>query len=361
MKKIHLYPFLIAAFAMMSISCSSRSEKDIESRQASGVALVQNQSFYEVRLSNGESLYFSHLGEDGEIQGLSFSRDSVDVATSFGTAFFVSDKGMLATNAHVVSSMSDDKDINRSIGKVIESLKAMVKYSYNNKLDQLQQLEYAFQVANYSPEISYTDFYTIRNARDEAQEELREMEKTYRELSYIRPSDSKIIYHNQVAIAYNDTHVTKTTDFTDCVVIASDPDHDLALIQLKDKKTPSGKYIFRIEDSDPLETYSFFDKIESRIKDDKNSRLYMYGFNLGPALALTEDGLKAQFTNGTVSQKTSDRLMYTIPALRGSSGSPVVNHKGELVAINFAGIEGTQNFNYGVRVKHLKVLLDRYN
>ena len=87
----------------------------------------------------------------------------------------------------------------------------------------------------------------------------------------------------------------------------------------------------------------------------------MHGFNLGPALALTEEGLKAQFTNGTVSQQTSDRLMYTIPALRGSSGSPVVNRNGELVAINFAGLDGTQNFNYGVRVKHLKALLDKHN
>lgn len=361
MKKSYLYFILTIVVVLLGTSCSSKSEKEIETEQSSGVALVQNQSYYEVRLSNGESLFFSHLDDDGEIKGLSFSRDSVDVATSFGTAFFVNDKGVLATNAHVVNSMSKEKDINRSIGKVIESLKMMVRYSYNEKLDELQQLEYAYQVANYSPEISYTDFYTIRNARDAAQNEIREMESTYRELNNIRPSDSEIIYHNQVSIAYNDTHVTKTTDFTDCVILDSDTDHDLALIQLKDKRTPEGKFIFQVKESDPFETYSFSDKIMSRVKEDKNNRLYMHGFNLGPALALTEEGLKAQFTNGTVSQQTSDRLMYTIPALRGSSGSPVVNRNGELVAINFAGLDGTQSFNYGVRVKHLKNLLDKHN
>lgn len=50
--------------------------------------------------------------------------------------------------------------------------------------------------------------------------------------------------------------------------------------------------------------------------------------------------------------------MYSIPALPGSSGSPVLNRKGELVAINFSGLNGTQNFNYGIRMKYLKSLME---
>ena len=42
-----------------------------------------------------------------------------------------------------------------------------------------------------------------------------------------------------------------------------------------------------------------------------------------------------------------------------TSGSPVVNLRGQLVAINYAGINGTQNFNYGVRVKYLRELLNK--
>lgn len=51
--------------------------------------------------------------------------------------------------------------------------------------------------------------------------------------------------------------------------------------------------------------------------------------------------------------------MYSIPTLPGSSGSPVVNLHGELVAINYAGLKETQNFNYGVRVKYLKDLINK--
>lgn len=58
-----------------------------------------------------------------------------------------------------------------------------------------------------------------------------------------------------------------------------------------------------------------------------------------------------------VSQRASDQIMYSIPALPGSSGSAVVNHKGQLVAINYAGVSTTQSFNYGIRVKYLKSLM----
>lgn len=83
----------------------------------------------------------------------------------------------------------------------------------------------------------------------------------------------------------------------------------------------------------------------------------MMSFNLGPTLAVTKEGIKSQFNGGTISQRTDDRLMYSIPALPGSSGSPVVNLRGQLVAINYAGINTTQSFNYGIRVKHLRNLI----
>ena len=74
---------------------------------------------------------------------------------------------------------------------------------------------------------------------------------------------------------------------------------------------------------------------------------------------MTKEGIKTQFNSGTISQRTAERLMYSIPALPGSSGSPVVNMQGQLVAVNYAGLNGTQNFNYGIRVKYLKQLLEK--
>ena len=84
----------------------------------------------------------------------------------------------------------------------------------------------------------------------------------------------------------------------------------------------------------------------------------MTSFNLGPVVSLTNEGIKSQFNTGNVSQRTDDRILYSIPALPGSSGSSVINQKGELIAINNAGLRGTQGFNYGIRVKHLRRLLN---
>lgn len=49
----------LLTFCFFISSCGNLSEKEIEEMTSSGVVLVQNQSYYEVVLSNGSSLYFS--------------------------------------------------------------------------------------------------------------------------------------------------------------------------------------------------------------------------------------------------------------------------------------------------------------
>lgn len=350
--------FCICLVSFMA-SCSHKDEKEIESEQASGIVLIQNKSFYEVKMPNDESLYFTSYDLDDGIQGLTTDPDSVEVAIAYGTGFFVGQDGTIATNAHVISNSIDDKDIQKSMDKLLEALKQQLSSAYDEKNDLLQQLNYAYDIANFSPEISYSDFYTIKQARESLINEMDEMQSSYRVLDNIHGSDCEVLYHNDVSIAYNDTHVTKNSDFTSCVVTDMDSEHDVALIQLSNKKTPADKYVFVISDEDPLDHYSFGDKIKTKLSGDKNEKMFIHGFNMGPVLGETKEGLKAQFTSGSVSQTTSDQLMYTIPTLSGSSGSPVVNREGELVAINTAKLRDTQSFNFGVRVKHLKKLIEK--
>ena len=150
--------------------------------------------------------------------------------------------------------------------------------------------------------------------------------------------------------------MTNSRDFIPCVVKATDALHDLAIIQLKDKQTPAGKYVFTIPEEDPVENYSFLETITKTVGTDKNQKVILIGFNKGMALANTTDGIKSQYTVGNISQKDDNQMMYTIPSLPGSSGSPVLNLRGELVAVNYAGISSTQSFNYGVRINYLRNL-----
>lgn len=344
----NLYLLLLVC---LCISCK-KNEKEIEETCSTGVVLIQNQSYYEITLSNGGVFYFSNLNDNEELVNFTAEKDSIKVITSYGTGFFISPEGEIATNYHVVSNTISDKEVNKSVNKILNNLKKILSNLYTVYQNKLQQVQAAYNYANMSPEVSYAEFYKIRDIRNELIQEMKKCMQYYNSIDGI--NDIEVTYHNEVSIAYNNTFVTNTKDFLPCVVTKSDPEHDLAIIQLKNKKTPEDKYIFKIEE-DPLENYTL---VEKYIKPDKNGRLYTLSFNLGPTLALTQEGIKSQFNSGNISQKTSDRLMYSIPTLPGSSGSPVINEEGQLVAINFAGLNGTQSFNYGIRVKHLQKLIN---
>jgi len=355
MKKI----LFALAFLGFLTSCGNKSDEQIEQEVSSGVVLVQNQSYYEVVLSNGESIYFSSFDDEDGVKGIATEEDSVEVVTSYGTGFFISENGKIATNAHVVSNMVSDKDVNKSVSSLISNLKKLFSTLYNESNEKYEKAVAYYNYANTSDEVSYEEFYKIRDYRDAIKKERDEYAEYYNGLDEIRASDSEIKYHNEVSIAYNDTYVTNTRDFISCVVTDTDPEHDLAIIQIKDKKTPADKYVFDVSSEDPLESYTWQEELTKKVSEDKNSKLFMTSFNLGPKLAITKEGIKSQFNSGNISQKTTDRLMYSIPTLPGSSGSPVVNLQGQLVAVNFAGLNGTQNFNYGIRVKHLKALINK--
>lgn len=133
------YLFFIICIGLLFTSCGTKSEKEIEEETSSGVVLVQNNSFYEVVLSNGESIYFTGFDEDGDVNGLEFDRDSVKTQISYGTGFFVSDDGQIATNAHVVSNIVADKDVNKSVAHVIDALKQITRALYDETKEELEE------------------------------------------------------------------------------------------------------------------------------------------------------------------------------------------------------------------------------
>ena len=61
-------------------------------------------------------------------------------------------------------------------------------------------------------------------------------------------------------------------------------------------------------------------------------------------------------TKGNITQEPqSQKILYSIPILKGSSGSPVLDNFGNIIAVNFAtyGRDNRQGFNFGVPIKHL--------
>lgn len=89
-----------------------------------------------------------------------------------------------------------------------------------------------------------------------------------------------------------------------------------------------------------------------------DQQLYMIGYNAGPILANTKQGIQVQMTSGTVTQQPDgDRLLYSIPTVQGASGSPVIDSKGRLVAVNFAKLAVSDNFNFGIPLNKVQAFL----
>ncbi len=129
--------------------------------------------------------------------------------------------------------------------------------------------------------------------------------------------------------------VGKSTTYNIEGVTATDKTNDLAIL----KVTALGIKPLSLGDSDKVRT---------------GETVYVAG---------NPKGLEGTFSNGIISSKrsedTKERLQMTAPISPGSSGGPVLNKKGEVIGVSFAGHPAldAQNLNFAIPSEYLKKLL----
>lgn len=349
--------FFISLLLLLSLfvtGCANMSQSDINDKCSSGVVLIRKMSYFELVLPNGEKFYFSSFDkEKNQFEGLVANKEEVKMAESYGTGFFVSKYGHIATNNHVVSTDVKKEETEQALAQILYTYKEQIIEQYRGLNEYYQQLDNSIQEKYYNDE----DYSQEQQELYNVQQQKQQLEIVYNEINNINVHNTKLNYYSELGISYNNSF----GNIEKCSVIATDETHDLAIIQLNNKQTPQQNYVFNIDNDDPLTTYSFVDNVKKKMGNDKNNNIFMIGFNLGPNLAITKEGVKSQINSGHISQQTNERLLYSIPALQGSSGSPVVNENAEVVAVNFAGLNFTQSFNYGIRIKFLKQLINSLN
>jgi len=375
------------------VACTSKknsyTQEQLYEQTSSGVVLIQNTYYYKITLSNNgfysTNYVFSKL-QDGELKNISHTisnnfnevNDTIK-STTFGTGFIISPRGTIVTNSHVINPTTNKNLIYQAL---IRYLKEQIDYcnqqleETRNRLEifereirdnkKLDSQGYAMMMEGIQSSRKWIDTFTqYRNNR-------------IRDLSL---SNFDVELCSEIKIAYNGRHITSSNDLIDCFVVKDVPNYDLGIIQIADgsnfwnvcKLGEAPKWSYEqmevgwsnIHNAGTISWFTIpqdkyiFNLYNNETHNDEEIKLYMIGFNQGPTLALTNNGIKAQITQGYISQNTDNiKIMYSIPALQGSSGSPVVNQYGELVAINFAGINGTQGFNYGIRVERLREIVN---
>lgn len=355
---------LFALLLLLFASCKRElTQAELFDENKSGVVLILNKYYYKIKLPNGQSMFFSDLDKDGDLENVTLDVNEIRNNCSWmsGTGFFVDNNGTIMTNRHVAQPSIDENDIKAGYRNLLHAVQQYYEYQKQQLSDQFDELEKNKEQYAYNEE--YDDVeegYYSNDARiSEIEQEQSKLKSQYdqcdqaiQQLNELDdPRALRISSVCELGIAYNNTHVTGVEDFlgkNPCVVIKTSDleDVDLALIQLKNKRTPGDAKVFTIEDEDlPLEM---------------GQPLYMIGYNAGPDLAKTRTGIQAQMTSGKVTQlPDGQRVLYDIATVQGSSGSPVIDAEGNLVAVNFAKLRVSDNFNFGIPLKRIRQFMKR--
>ncbi|MBR1800200.1 MAG: trypsin-like peptidase domain-containing protein [Bacteroidaceae bacterium] len=332
-----IFSYLFAAVVVTAITACSRplNSEEIYQKVASGVVLIVNDYYYSVTLPTGEELYFTDVDDEGRVSGLTDDAGEAyahsNVAT--GTGFFITTDGQIMTNHHVARPEVSESNVKL----FLRGVKKVIKSSYQERINELTQQFHAYA----GQDAMQAQIYQRYQAYQRALESVDDMDM----------SESDIHIHSKLYVVYNNQHVLSYDDMAPCDFVAVANDGvDLAIIQLEDGTTPEDAHVFSLRDEAADKPLTL------------DQKLYMIGFNRGFTIGKTSSGeVQSQIYSGNVTQRgDGESILYSIPSLHGSSGSPVVNEYGFLVAVNYAGYDGTQGFNYGIPSKKIRQFLQEY-
>ena len=275
--------YLFAILCVFLSACGGTQTKNkkvsvqsLEAKQASGVVLIKNTYYYSIDFDSNLTVYFTGIDDEGNIQGVTFDENEVKPVTCYGTGFFVSKDGLIATNAHVASPTFSTKDVRAAIVGAFNNLSDKVQDAINQQTERLGELRLLIDAGNSEYMSQYQELAQKRDGN----------QKLVNAINRINSAECDYSRHSDIGVAFNNTHVRNTDDFTDCVTVTTDEEHDLALIQLKTKETPKKLFVFDM-------SMSKTSKRSMRNGDDEENKrkkrasslagktLYMIGFNLG--------------------------------------------------------------------------------
>ena len=300
----------------------------------SGVILIEY-SYY-LKLEQGNIVFFINVDRNGELIKYDDEDDAkLNSLMKTGTGFFISDTGEIVTNRHVITaSINEDLIVDKYL-------------SFYNLLIDYVKLELTEKEDEYEENYYYSSTEELSTIVDEYNDIEIKLEFFKSLNDDLKNGDYTLeVITSQILIKYPISANVSNSNYenAEIIKISEDKNVDLSILQLKIKKTPKN-----------INEFFSITKIDSyNIHPIINDAVFMIGYNSGYTLAKTKDGIKSQLTKGNITKEPeTNEILYSIPSLGGSSGSPIIDYWGNLVAINYAGMREGQSFNFGVPVTKL--------
>jgi len=283
--------------------------------------------------------------------------------TVYGTGFFVDRDGKILTNGHVLQPWNSSDEEQEKVNTNLRNLRMKIasvlttdvsEDEYESFIERNWKIASAYDEnegeGDYEEESEETsqepageEFISSSETETDTTKVLTDIAASIPVKKYVSEGDIEVYIKTvDIAVALHNSD----EEWLGCEIekISKDINIDLGIVQLKDHKTP--------------ESVANIINLDNSVEDDTSlnpgQKAIMVGYPLGMDLAKTNSGIKVQLYDGKISKESDgNKIQYSITSTHGASGAPVFNECGQLIAVNFSGVDQVQGFNFGIVAKHI--------
>lgn len=279
--------------------------------------------------------------------------------TLFGTAFFVDKKGNMISNSHVLQPWNspenidqintDASNIRRKIASILttdiseDGYETFIASNWRNASSEYSEEGEGDYHGGEGEADQGEEFVTSDEPAVDSTAEAVDIAASIPQKDYVSEEDIEVYMKTiDISVALHNS----AEEFLPCTIekVSEDQSVDLGVLQLTTKETPN--------------TVVNIISLDNAVTDDQSLRpgekAVMIGYPLGEDLAQTISGIKVQLYDGQISKESDGtKIQYSVTSTHGASGSPIFNNCGQLIAVNFSGVEKVQGYNFGIIAKEI--------